>query len=144
MERDLDRIEEYVRGGIDRSTTRGLAIFSCSAQDFWKVVALPVPVHSRVVINEWPAVSQLESVAQGFDRFAVLLVDRQRARILVFHFGELVDHSELLDARPATRTPAGISTGAIWPVGPMRRPPPTCVGRPRPPSPCSRTTPSST
>jgi peptide chain release factor subunit 1 len=98
--RDLQRIEEYVRGGIDRSTTRGLAIFSCSAHDFWKVVSLPVPVRSRVVINEAPAVSQLESVTQGFDRFAVLLADRQRARILVFHFGELVDHSELLDERP--------------------------------------------
>ena len=98
--RDLQRIEEYVRGGIDRSTTRGLAIFSCSAHDFWKVVALPVPVRSRVVINSAPAVSQLESVTQGFDRFAVLLADRQRARILVFHFGELVDHSELLDERP--------------------------------------------
>jgi len=95
--RDLQRIEAYVRGGIDRSTTRGLAIFSCSAHDFWKVVALPVPVRSRVVINEAPAVSQLESVTQGFDRFAVLLADRHRARILVFHFGELVDHSELLD-----------------------------------------------
>ena len=30
----------------------------------------------------------------------MLLADRQRARILVFHFGELVDHSELLDERP--------------------------------------------
>jgi peptide chain release factor subunit 1 len=98
--RDLQRIEAYVRGGIDRSTTRGLAIFSCSAHDFWRVVTLPVPVHSRVVINDAPAVSQLESVTQGFDRFAVLLADRQRARILVFHFGELVDHSELLDERP--------------------------------------------
>ncbi len=39
-------------------------------------------------------------MTQGFDRFAVLLADRQRARILVFHFGELVDHSELLDERP--------------------------------------------
>jgi peptide chain release factor subunit 1 len=88
-----------VRGGIDRSTTRGLAMFSCSAHDFWHVVALPVPVRSRVVINDAPAVSQLESVTQGFERFGVLLADRQRARILVFHFGELVDHSELLDER---------------------------------------------
>jgi peptide chain release factor subunit 1 len=96
---DLQRIEAYVRGGIDRTTTRGLAIFSCSERDFFRVVALPVPVRSRVVINQAPAVGQLESVAQEFERFGVLLADRQRSRVLVFHFGELVDRSELLDDR---------------------------------------------
>ena len=97
---DLRRIEDYVRGGFDRSSTRGLAMFSCSAHDFWKVVPLPVPVRSRVVINQAPAVSQLESIAQEFDRFGVLLVDKQRARLLVFEFGELMDHSELFDELP--------------------------------------------
>ena len=99
VRRDLQRIEAYVRGGIDRSTTRGLAIFSCSDRDFWKVVPLPVPVRSRVVINQAPVVGPLETVAQEFERFGVLLADRQRARVFVFHFGELVDHSELLDDR---------------------------------------------
>ena len=41
---DLHRVQELVRGGIDRSRTRGLAVFSCSAHDWWKVVELPVPV----------------------------------------------------------------------------------------------------
>lgn len=97
---DLSRIEAYVKGGIDRTTTRGLAIFSCSAHDLWKVIPLPVPVRSRVVINQAPAVAQLESVAQEFDRFGVLLVDKQRARMLVFQLGELVDHSDLFDELP--------------------------------------------
>ena len=29
---DLKRIEQFVRGGIDRSRTRGVAIFACSDQ----------------------------------------------------------------------------------------------------------------
>jgi peptide subunit release factor 1 (eRF1) len=97
---DLERIEQYVRGGFDRTTTRGLAMFSCSAHDFWKVVPLPVPVRTRVVINQAPAVAQLESVAHEFDRFGVLLVDKQRARMMVFQFGELIDRSELFDELP--------------------------------------------
>jgi peptide chain release factor subunit 1 len=52
------------------------------------------------VINQAPAVSQLESVAQEFDRFGVLLVDKQRARMLVFQLGELIDHSDLFDELP--------------------------------------------
>jgi len=97
---DLKRIETYVRSGFDRSTTRGLVIFSCSARDLWKVIPLPVPVRSRVIINNVPAVGQLESVVQELDRFGVLLADRQRARMFVFELGELVDRSELLDELP--------------------------------------------
>jgi len=97
---DLARIETYVRGGFDRSRTRGLAIFSCSDQDLWEVIPLPVPVRSRVIINNVPAVGQLESVVQEHVRFGVLLADRQRARMFVFELGELIDRSELLDELP--------------------------------------------
>ncbi len=97
---DLRRIETYVRAGFDRSHTRGLAIFACSAHDLWQVVPLPVPVRSRVVINAVPAVGQLESVVQEYERFGVLLADKQRARMFVFELGELVDRSELFDELP--------------------------------------------
>lgn len=97
---DLERIEQYVRDGFDRSKTRGLAIFSCVEHGFWRVVPLPVRVHSRITVNSSPAVGQLESLVQELDRIGVLLVDKQRARIFVFELGELVDRSELFDALP--------------------------------------------
>ncbi len=97
---DLRRIESFVRGGLDRSRTRGLAIFACSARDLWAVVPLPVPVRSRVVVNHMAAVGPLEAVVQEYDRFGVLLVDKQRARMFVFELGELVDRSELFDELP--------------------------------------------
>jgi peptide subunit release factor 1 (eRF1) len=97
VRRDLDRIEEFVKGGIDRSHTRGLAIFACSAHELWEVIALPVPVASRVVINHMPAVGQLEAVLEESTALGVLLADKQRARMFVFELGDLVDHSELFD-----------------------------------------------
>lgn len=97
---DIRRIEEYVKQGFDRSRTRGLAIFACSAHDLFEVVALPVPVRNQVVVNHTPAVGQLESVVQERPRFGVLLADRQRARIFVFELGELVERSEVVDALP--------------------------------------------
>jgi peptide subunit release factor 1 (eRF1) len=100
VRRDLARIEELVKGGLDRSRTRGLAIFACSAHDLWEVFALPVPVQSRVVINDMPAVSQLEAVLEESTALGVLLADKQRARMFVFELGDLVEHSELLDELP--------------------------------------------
>jgi len=98
--RDLSRIEEYVKAGLDRSHTRGLAIFSCTAHGLWEVFPLPVPVQSRVVINTAPAVSQLEAVLEESEALAVLLADKKRARLFVFELGELVEYSELLDELP--------------------------------------------
>jgi peptide subunit release factor 1 (eRF1) len=97
---DLTRIEEFVRGGIDRSRVRGLAVFACSAHDFWEVVELAVPVRDRLVVNHTPYVRELEAVVARHERFAVLLADRQRARLFLFQQGELLEKQELLDLLP--------------------------------------------
>ncbi len=97
---DLARISQFVKGGLDRSRTRGVAIFACADLGLWQVIELPVPVHSQVVINQVPAVGQLESVLREHGPIGVLLVDRQRARMFVFALGELIEHSERFEALP--------------------------------------------
>ena len=97
---DLRRIEAFVRAGIDRSATRGLAIFASAANDLWKVIELPIPVRSQLVINHTPAVGQLESVVQEHEPIGVVLADKQRARLFVFEQGQLLERSELLDELP--------------------------------------------
>ncbi|HET6949646.1 MAG TPA: hypothetical protein VFI47_04675 [Acidimicrobiales bacterium] len=100
VQSDLERIDRLVRDGLDRSHTRGLAIFSCTADRLWHVIELPVPVHTRVVINDVPAVGPLESVLREHEPIGVLLADRQRARMFVFELGELVERSERFEAVP--------------------------------------------
>ena len=100
VDRDLHRIERYVRDELDRSRVRGVAIFACSADDLWRVVELPVPLRTRVVVNHAPAVGQLESVLREHEPIGVLLADRQRARMFVFELGELVERSELFEELP--------------------------------------------
>jgi peptide chain release factor subunit 1 len=97
---DLERIEAYVRNGLDRSRTRGLAIFACSTAEIWRVIELPVAVRTQLVINDLPAVGQLESLVHEHEPIGVLLADRQRARLFVFEMGELVERSELIDELP--------------------------------------------
>lgn len=99
-EADLERIRRHVANGFDRHGVRGLVMVSCQEPDLWEVIPLSVPVRSDLHVHEAPAVSQLESVVQQYEPIGVLLVDSQRARMLVFHLGELVDHSERLDRLP--------------------------------------------
>ncbi|HEY6532666.1 MAG TPA: hypothetical protein VIY72_10190 [Acidimicrobiales bacterium] len=97
---DLDRITAHVGSDLDRSGVRGLALFSCVPADLWEVVELPVPVANQIVVNQAPAVGQLEAIVQELEALGVLLVDRQRARMFVYQFGNLVDRSELFEALP--------------------------------------------
>ena len=75
-------------------------MFSSTAGDLWEPVHLPVPVRNQFVINQHPQVRQLEAVIERAERFAVLLADRQRARLFVFQLGQLVDWSERFDRLP--------------------------------------------
>lgn len=97
---DIERITRHVHNGLDRKSVRGLAIFSCAAQDLWRVVPLPVPVHSRLHVGPAPAIAQLASVAEQLQPIGVILVDRQRTRILVFEGGQLIEHTESVDELP--------------------------------------------
>jgi len=97
---DIQRIEALVKAGVDRSETRALAVFACSAHDFWEVLHLAVPVRNQFAVNHTPHVRQLESVLNNHARLGVLVVDRQRARMLVLEQGLIIDRSELFDLLP--------------------------------------------
>ncbi len=91
---DLERISRFVRDGMDRRRVRGVAIFACGPRDLWKVVKLPVPVHSRLHVGPAPAISQLRSVVEQLQPIGMILVDRRHSRILVFEGGELIERTE--------------------------------------------------
>jgi hypothetical protein len=93
---DLAAIERHVKDGIDRSRVRGVAMFSCAADGFWSALTLPVPVRSQLVVGHGPAVGQLEAALHHHEPIGVLLVDRQKARVLVFEMGELTEDDALV------------------------------------------------
>ncbi|HUP85243.1 MAG TPA: hypothetical protein VM143_06210 [Acidimicrobiales bacterium] len=103
---DLQRIQGHVRSGLDRSRTRGLAIFSCGV-DLWEVHQLPVRVKDQLVVNQTPHVRQLEGIVDNYKGFGFLLADKQRTRMFVFELNELVDKSEVFEALPRHPDDAG-------------------------------------
>ena len=69
---DLQKIQGHLRAGIDRSRTRGLAIFSCG-DALWEVHQLPVRVKDQLVVNQTPHVRQLEGILDNYKGFGLLL-----------------------------------------------------------------------
>lgn len=97
---DLDRMTAHVEREIDRHGVRGLAMFSSVASGLWHAFPLPSLVPNRITVNRSPALAPLEAIVHELAPLAVLLVDRQRARLFVFRFGEVIEHTELFESLP--------------------------------------------
>jgi len=99
-EADLRRVEAFVKAGIDRSRTRGIAVFASSADALFETVELAVGVRNHLAVDHIVHIRQLEGLLERYRRYGVLLIDRQRARLMVFRAGEVHDRSELFDELP--------------------------------------------
>lgn len=85
---DVEVIERYFNMEYDW-TGRGIAIFSCAADGFFKAYPLAIPVHDLIHIGNHPGVKPLANLLDNYGGYGVVLVDKQGARLFSFHLGEL-------------------------------------------------------
>jgi peptide subunit release factor 1 (eRF1) len=75
---------------------RGLVMFSCVKNHYFKAYILAVPMRSRVYVGDHPYVKPLADLLDAFGGYGVVLVDKQGARLFQFHLGELVEQEGTL------------------------------------------------
>lgn len=91
---DVKRVEQYVDFEFDWSG-RGVAIFSCSPEDFFKVFSIAVPIGDRVRISERPHVKPLADILDFYGGYGIAVVDQIGARLFHFHLGEILKEREI-------------------------------------------------
>ncbi|MEW6215736.1 MAG: Vms1/Ankzf1 family peptidyl-tRNA hydrolase, partial [Nitrospirota bacterium] len=74
---------------------KGLTLFSSSENSFWKEYHLGIPLRNELIINKNPYTKPLMDILDTYQRYAVLLVDKESARIFVVHLGEIVEYGEV-------------------------------------------------
>jgi peptide chain release factor subunit 1 len=87
---DIARVERFFDHEYNRQG-RGVACFSFQAGNFWRAYALLVPFEDFAFVGRRPYIKPLTDVWDEYDRFGVIMVDRQGARAFVYHLGALVD-----------------------------------------------------
>jgi len=97
VDADLDVIRRWLAGDIDRSTTRGVALFSCAKQTWFKPVLLPVSVRDQISVEPEPDVAQLLGVLEQRQRTLVVLADRQEGRFLRIELGAVEERPGVRD-----------------------------------------------
>jgi hypothetical protein len=85
---DIKRVQNFVEMGYNWKG-RGLIMFSCAAEDFWWSQSLMVPVEDSVMVAHRPYVRQLATLMDIYDRYGVVQVDQEGARLYLFHMGVL-------------------------------------------------------
>lgn len=87
---DIERIERFFEHEFDRQG-QSVACFSCQAVKFWRAYPLLAPVTDAVFVGRRPYVKPLSDLWDNYASFAVVMVDREGARILTYRLGALVD-----------------------------------------------------
>lgn len=106
---DLDRVRRFVRDELDRSGIRGLALFSSSGAELWEDVALPRSIREGVEVGARPRLIPLEALLEGLETFCTVVVNREKARVLLTSGGGIEEVTDVLDEVPGQHDQGGWS-----------------------------------
>ncbi len=92
---DLDRILG-LSGELRSNGTHAKAVFACSAENIWREFELPPTLSgTQLFVDRHFHLKPLAHLLSALPRLAVVLVDRQRARIFDLRLGELTERENL-------------------------------------------------
>jgi len=91
---DLEKIESYIVTN-KRAFKKGLSILSSSEKNYWREFQLSVPVKNEIIVDRAPYIKPLLDILDNYQRYALLLVGRESARLFIVHLGEIEEYSEV-------------------------------------------------
>jgi peptide chain release factor subunit 1 len=82
---------------------KGLIIFADASEGFFWSREVQVPVHSNARWSETPYVKPLIGLMDDYERYGVVLVDKERGRLFTVYMGEITEHEDFLARLPVRR-----------------------------------------
>ena len=106
LERDMERITSWLENSVQPSAN-GVAIFACDAGELFETVQLDAPVENHwLYVGDQPHLYPLARIASRYPRYAVVLADTNRTRILVIADGG-VSEDKAIEGQKTRRTTQG-------------------------------------
>lgn len=91
--RVFQRVENWLENEF-REENRGVAIYCEMEGDWFEAFQFPVAIDNRMVIDQSPAIAPLAQVLESYDHHGIVLLDRERVRILSVYLGTVLDEIE--------------------------------------------------
>jgi peptide chain release factor subunit 1 len=92
--RAFQQVDEWLDDEY-REENRGVVIYAELGGDWFEALQFPVPIQNRLVISDRPVIGPLAQVLESYQHYDVVLLDRERVRILSVYLGTLLDEIEV-------------------------------------------------
>lgn len=87
----LEKIKEYVVREFKPYSARTLVIYA-SPNGLWRVFRAPIIMGSKIIIDPKPHTQNIRALLQNYKRYAILLIDREKAQIYSMYLGEIKEY----------------------------------------------------
>lgn len=87
--KDLNKINKFLTRNLNSYNYAGIAIFSCSGDDFWQVFNLPDSPRKRIIFNRNPYVRPLSAILNEHKRIFIFSIDRKEAKWYEVFMGDI-------------------------------------------------------
>jgi|694.fasta_scaffold115670_2 peptide chain release factor subunit 1 len=85
---DMARVQNYIEMGYNRQG-RSVAMVSCAAADFWWAQSFQAPMPDKIFVSYRPYIRPLATLLDTYERYGVIHVDQEGARLYIFLAGNL-------------------------------------------------------
>ncbi|MFH0809087.1 MAG: hypothetical protein V2A77_01235 [Pseudomonadota bacterium] len=98
---DLADLERHVTAHMERAGARGISVFCCSAEGWWRTWLLPLPPPARLIQETSFYLRPLALMLDQYRPIMLVLLDRRHARIFEIRMGGLEEYRDVVDDVPA-------------------------------------------
>jgi peptide chain release factor subunit 1 len=96
VKKDLKKITDFLRYKFSKKA-KGIVIFSCKAENIWQIIELPVSVFNQYFLARSFYIKSLLRILEDYERFCLLLVDKEKARVFTVYLGKIEEHFDVFD-----------------------------------------------
>ncbi|MBI4698353.1 MAG: hypothetical protein HY758_05430 [Nitrospirae bacterium] len=93
MKKAVEKIEAFLLGN-KREFKKSIAIICSADLKIWREYNLSLPIKNELIADNTPYIQPLLSLLNNYPRCAVILVDKELAKIYLVHLGEIEEYTE--------------------------------------------------
>jgi peptide chain release factor subunit 1 len=112
LDREVERVNAWFEG-TPALQGLGLTIFSCTPRKLWLVDFVPVAVRNHLAFETKPDVAGLLELIDEYERFAVALVSKNKARVFTVFAGAIEEIDAFKDLVPGKVAAGGLKQSII-------------------------------
>lgn len=92
--KDIGKIQKYLNEFYDSRGIRSVVFFS-SGKNLWEVFEFEFPLPDYCNVSKMPFLKPLLKALKEHEKYLVLLVDREKARLFTVHLGVIEEHKDV-------------------------------------------------